>query len=124
MVRSGVEPPTFRFSGGLASPGVSTTGRLTRPYDVLAVRGVQYQPDVSTAVVSKALARSGGVRTVGPARVGEWHGMSRTPVAIGPAPHRPPDGFAPESVLMSGYLRPVTSSVSVQGGCCGGNLAR
>jgi hypothetical protein len=52
--------------------------------------------------------------------------ISRTglPAAIGPAPHRPPDGFAPESVLMSGYLRPVTSSVSVQGGCCGGNLAR
>ena len=30
VVRGGVEPPTFRFSEGLASPGESTTGRLTR----------------------------------------------------------------------------------------------
>src|SRR5215831_11819236 len=58
VVRGGVEPPTFRFSGGLASPGVSTTGRLTRPYDVLAPLEVQDHPPVSTAVVSKVLARS------------------------------------------------------------------
>ena len=42
---------------GLASPGMSTTGRLTRPYDVLALVGVQDWPQVSTAVVSKASAR-------------------------------------------------------------------
>jgi len=58
VVRGGVEPPTFRFSGGLASPGVSTTGRLTRPYDELVLASVQDQPQVSTAAVSKALARS------------------------------------------------------------------
>jgi hypothetical protein len=56
VVRGGVEPPTFRFSEGLASPGESTTDRLTRPYDVLAALGVQDQPHVSTAVVSRALA--------------------------------------------------------------------
>jgi hypothetical protein len=50
------EPPTFCFSGGLASPGESTTGRLTRPYDVRIVHGVQIRPHVSTAVVSTLLA--------------------------------------------------------------------
>ena len=44
------------FSGGLASPGVSTTGHLTRPYDVRAVQGVQDQLHLSTAVVSTVLA--------------------------------------------------------------------
>src|SRR6516162_9545259 len=58
VVRGGVEPPTFRFSGGFASPGASTTGRLTRPYDALAPLEVQDHPHVSTAVVSKVLARS------------------------------------------------------------------
>ena len=57
-VRGGVEPPTFRFSGGFASPYESTTGGLTRPYGMLTVLGVQDQLHVSTAVVSKALARS------------------------------------------------------------------
>jgi hypothetical protein len=56
VVRGGVEPPTFRFSGGLASPGESTTGRLTRPYGVLAVLEVQGHPHVSITVVSKVLA--------------------------------------------------------------------
>jgi hypothetical protein len=31
VVRGGVEPPTFRFSGGFAGPGESTAGRLARP---------------------------------------------------------------------------------------------
>ena len=61
VVRGGVEPPTFRFSEGLASPGVSTTGRLTRPYEVLAALEVQDQPHVSTAVVSTALASSAAI---------------------------------------------------------------
>jgi hypothetical protein len=57
--RSGrIDPPTFRFSGGFASPGPSTTGRLTRPYDALAPLEVQDHPHVSTAVVSRVLARS------------------------------------------------------------------
>jgi hypothetical protein len=63
VVRGGVEPPTFRFSGGLASPAESTTGRLSRPYDVRAVLGVQNQRHVSTAVVSTALASSAAVGT-------------------------------------------------------------
>ena len=53
VVRGGVEPPTFRFSGGLASTGMSTTDRLIRPYDALAPLEVQDHPHVSTAVVSK-----------------------------------------------------------------------
>src|SRR5215468_1296840 len=56
VVRGGVEPPTFRFSGDLASPDVSTTDGLIRPYDMRAVHGVQNQPHLSTAVVSTALA--------------------------------------------------------------------
>src|SRR5215471_19168009 len=58
VVRGGVEPPTFRFSGGLASPDESTTGRVTRPYNALAALGVHDQPHVSTVVVSTALAGS------------------------------------------------------------------
>jgi hypothetical protein len=49
-------PPSFRFSGGLASPSESSTGRLTRPYDVQPGLVVQDQPHASTAVVSAALA--------------------------------------------------------------------
>src|SRR5262249_41126033 len=52
VVRGGVEPPTFRSSGGLASSGESTADRLTRPYGVLALLEVQDHPHVSTAVVS------------------------------------------------------------------------
>ena len=46
----------LRQAGGLASPGESTIGCLTRPYDLRAVLGVQDQPRLSTAVVSTALA--------------------------------------------------------------------
>jgi hypothetical protein len=50
--------PTFRFSGGLASPRESTKGRLSRPFEVLAALGVLNRPHVSTVVVSTALASS------------------------------------------------------------------
>jgi hypothetical protein len=50
--QGGVEPPTFRFSGGLARPGESTTGQLTRPDGVSAGETVHDQPHVSTSVVS------------------------------------------------------------------------
>jgi hypothetical protein len=60
-----LQPPTFRFSGGFAGPGRSSTDCLTRPYDELGLLGVQDQPHVSTAVVSSALARSGGSREPG-----------------------------------------------------------
>jgi hypothetical protein len=53
-----IELLTFRFSGGLAGPGQSTTVQLTGPYDVSVLVGVQDRPHVSGAVVSKALARS------------------------------------------------------------------
>jgi hypothetical protein len=36
--------PSFRFSGGFAGPGESTTDRLTGLYDALPPRGVQDQP--------------------------------------------------------------------------------
>jgi hypothetical protein len=58
VVRGGVEPPTFRFSGGFAGPGESTTGQLARPDGASAAPTVHDQPHVSTAVVSAALARS------------------------------------------------------------------
>ena len=58
VVRGRIELPTFRFSGGFAGPGESTTVQLTGPYDLLALVGVQGRPHVSRAVVSKALARS------------------------------------------------------------------
>jgi hypothetical protein len=58
VVRGGVEPPTFRFSEGMASPGESTADRLTRPYGALAPSEIHDHPPVSTAVVSKVLARS------------------------------------------------------------------
>ncbi len=60
MVRGGVEPPTFRFSGGLAGPGESIAGWLTGPSGALALLRVQARPHLSTAVVSTALARSAG----------------------------------------------------------------
>jgi hypothetical protein len=47
VVRGRVELPTFRFSGGFASPGASTMRQLTGPYDALAPVGVQDQPHVS-----------------------------------------------------------------------------
>jgi hypothetical protein len=58
VVRGGVEPPTFRFSGGFAGPRESMTGRLSGLYAALAACGVQVHRHVSTAVVSAALARS------------------------------------------------------------------
>jgi hypothetical protein len=58
VVRGGVEPPTFRFSEGLAGPGRSTRVRPTGPDDVLAPFGVRDQPQISTVVVSKELTRS------------------------------------------------------------------
>ena len=58
VVRGGVEPPTFRFSAGCAGPGRSIAGRLTGPTAALAPFGIQGRPHVSTAFVSKALARS------------------------------------------------------------------
>jgi hypothetical protein len=53
-------PPfvSFRFSGGLAGPGVSIAGRLTGRCEVLAHPEVQGQPRVSTTVLSAALATS------------------------------------------------------------------
>jgi hypothetical protein len=57
--------PAFRFSGGFAGPGWSITGCLTRPYDALAILGVQDQPHVSRAVVSTVLARSATMPAVG-----------------------------------------------------------
>jgi hypothetical protein len=65
VVRRGVEPPTFRFSEGFASPGPSIAGRLTGPTAAWAPVGIQGQPHVSTAVVSKALARSAGGKSAG-----------------------------------------------------------
>jgi len=58
VVRGRIELPTFRFSGGFAGLGQSTTVQLTGPYDALAPVGVQNRPHVSGTVVSKALARS------------------------------------------------------------------
>ena len=49
---------SFRFSGGFAGPGESTTVQLSGPYGVSAFVGVQDRPHVSRVVVSKALARS------------------------------------------------------------------
>jgi hypothetical protein len=39
VVRGGVEPPTFRFSGGFAGPGESSAVRLTRQSAALTVSG-------------------------------------------------------------------------------------
>jgi hypothetical protein len=47
---------TVRFSGERPSPHESTTVRLIRPDDVLGHLGFQDRPQVSTTVVSTALA--------------------------------------------------------------------
>ena len=62
LVRGGVEPPTFRFSGGFARPGESVTGCLSGLYQVLPHLGVHVQHHASTAVVSTTLARSAAAR--------------------------------------------------------------
>jgi hypothetical protein len=41
VVRGGVEPPTFRFSGGFARPGESTIDRLIRSNAVSEHQDVQ-----------------------------------------------------------------------------------
>jgi hypothetical protein len=56
----GLASAPIRFSGGFAGPERSITGRLTGPVAALAPSGIQDQPHVSTAVVSKALAGSAG----------------------------------------------------------------
>jgi hypothetical protein len=48
--------PTFRFSGERPRPCESTAVRLIRPDVLLGHLGVQDRPQVSTAVVSTALA--------------------------------------------------------------------
>ena len=58
VVRGGVEPPTFRFQEACLVQVSPPKGRLTRPYDVRPVLGVQHQQHMSTAVVSAALASS------------------------------------------------------------------
>jgi hypothetical protein len=65
VARGGVEPPTFRFLEGFAGPGRSITGRLTGPTAALAPFGIQDRPHASTAVVSKALARSANDKSSG-----------------------------------------------------------
>ena len=47
---------TFRFSGGCPGPRTSTAVRLSRPDDASGHRSVHDRPQVSTAVVSTALA--------------------------------------------------------------------
>jgi hypothetical protein len=42
VVRGGVEPPTFRFSGGFARPGESTIDGLNRPNDASEHQDVQH----------------------------------------------------------------------------------
>jgi hypothetical protein len=60
VVRGGVEPPTFRFSGGFGSSGKSTAVRLTRSYGTATACVVQDQPHASRIAVSGRLARSQG----------------------------------------------------------------
>jgi hypothetical protein len=50
------------LSAGFAGPDRSIAGGLTGPDAALARLGIQAQPHVSRAVVSKALARSVGLR--------------------------------------------------------------
>ena len=82
-VRGGVEPPTFRFSGGFAGPGESTTGRLGSPNDALALLRSEDQRHVCTAFVDAAVARSacrqaGYRRRDSPAKTCGGLGRSRT----------------------------------------------
>jgi len=58
VVRGGVEPPTFRFSGHFADPGGSRAVRLTSSSLVWAVVSVHRDPHPSRTVVSNSLARS------------------------------------------------------------------
>jgi hypothetical protein len=51
-----VAVPAFRFSGERPRPHESTAVRLIRPNDLLPHPGVQDRPQVSTTVVSTALA--------------------------------------------------------------------
>ena len=60
VVRGGVEPPTFRFSGGFAGPGWSTISHLSGQNAVLLLTGVQDCRHSSRRVVSTSLARSAG----------------------------------------------------------------
>ena len=50
----------FRLQGGFASPRGSTVGHLSRPYALMAARGVPVRRHVSTTVVSAALAGEAG----------------------------------------------------------------
>ncbi len=54
---SGLELPTFRFSGGCASPGESIAVQLSGPYGSLALYGVQGCRQASIAVVSKSVSK-------------------------------------------------------------------
>jgi hypothetical protein len=49
-----------RLQGGFASPRGSTVGHLSRPYALMAARGVPVRRHVSTTVVSAALAGEAG----------------------------------------------------------------
>jgi hypothetical protein len=53
---------TVRFSGECPGPRESATGHLNRPDDLLGHLGVQDRPQVSTAVVSTALATGLSIR--------------------------------------------------------------
>lgn len=64
VVRSGIEPPTFRFSGGLAGPLTSVAAHLSTPHAELALSGIRARHLVSVAVVSAALAARQIRRTV------------------------------------------------------------
>src|SRR5580693_3839039 len=64
VVRGGVEPPTFRFSGGFAGPGWSSAGRLTGANAAVCLLAVQDQLQVSRAVVSEVLADHFRVKAV------------------------------------------------------------
>jgi hypothetical protein len=58
VVRGGIEPPAFRFSGGIADPGGSRAVRLTSSSLIRAVLSVYRDPLPSRTVVSNSLARS------------------------------------------------------------------
>jgi hypothetical protein len=60
VVRDRIELSTFRFSGERPSPRESTAGRLNRPDDSFGYLGVQDRRQVSTTVVSTALATGSG----------------------------------------------------------------